>query len=357
MTYACPTFLMPSRHHRRNVALVPLATMLLSGAVAGCGADDSGGEASDDAPQVVASIYPLAFAAQRVLGDEGTVDLLTSPGVEPHDVELTVDQTGRLAEADLVVSLRDFAPAVDEALDQNPPEAVVDAADVISLRSAEGEHDHHAEGAHEEEHVGEHTDGDHPDGEHAEGDHADEEHGEEAEHDHGGTDPHFWLDPTLLSAVAVGIEEELSSADPDRAETYGANLAELQQELADLDDEYTTALAACRLDTIVVSHDAFSYLERYGLHFEPVAGLSPDSEPSLKHLTEIHDVVEEHDITTVFTERLASPKVTETLADDLGISTDVLDPIEGLTDETADEDYLSLMRANLTALTRANSCS
>jgi zinc transport system substrate-binding protein len=48
--------------------------------------------------------------------------------------------------------------------------------------------------------------------------------------------------------------------------------------------------------------------------------------------------------------------LSETLADDMGITTAVLDPIEGLSDETADEDYLSLMRANLTALEEANGC-
>ena len=62
-------------------------------------------------------------------------------------------------------------------------------------------------------------------------------------------------------------------------------------------------------------------------------------------------------VTTVFSERLVSPKMAETLADDLGVSTAVLDPIEGLSDDTADEDYLSLMRENLTALQQANGCS
>ena len=37
------------------------------------------------------------------------------------------------------------------------------------------------------------------------------------------------------------------------------------------------------------------------------------------------------------------PRLTENLADDLDIRTAVLDPVEGLTDETADEDYLSLI--------------
>ena len=48
-------------------------------------------------------------------------------------------------------------------------------------------------------------------------------------------------------------------------------------------------------------------------------------------------------ITTVFGERLAPPDLVDTLANDAGVSTAVLDPIEGLTDETEDEDYLTLM--------------
>jgi zinc transport system substrate-binding protein len=58
----------------------------------------------------------------------------------------------------------------------------------------------------------------------------------------------------------------------------------------------------------------------------------------------------------VFSETLASPEMAETLADDLGLETAVLDPVEGLSDETSDEDYLSLMRGNLEALREANGC-
>ena len=46
--------------------------------------------------------------------------------------------------------------------------------------------------------------------------------------------------------------------------------------------------------------------------------------------------------------------MSDALAGDLGLETAVLDPIEGLSDETADEDYLSLMRENLAALQKAN---
>jgi zinc transport system substrate-binding protein len=67
--------------------------------------------------------------------------------------------------------------------------------------------------------------------------------------------------------------------------------------------------------------------------------------------------VQEEGITTVFTETLASPALARTLADEVGVRTAVLDPIEGLTEATADEDYFSLMTANLAALRRANGCS
>ena len=111
------------------------------------------------------------------------------------------------------------------------------------------------------------------------------------------------------------------------------------------------------MHTIVVSHDAFGYLgRRYGLDVVGINGLSPDAEPSPAHLRELQDLIRRDGITTVFSEELASPKFADSLAGDLGIRAEVLDPIEGLSDETADQDYLSLMRANLATLRKANQC-
>ena len=108
----------------------------------------------------------------------------------------------------------------------------------------------------------------------------------------------------------------------------------------------------------MVSHDAFEYLgARYDLDMHPIAGLSPDAEPSARHLAELADLIRTDKITTVFSERLASPKLADTLAGDLGITTAVLDPIEGLTSSNDDDDYLSLMRENLEALREAGGCS
>jgi zinc transport system substrate-binding protein len=106
----------------------------------------------------------------------------------------------------------------------------------------------------------------------------------------------------------------------------------------------------------VVSHDAFSYLSRFGLRVESIVGLSPDAEPTPADLARLQELIRTEGITTVFSERLVSPRLAQTLADDLGVRTAVLDPIEGLSDQTADDNYVSLMLSNLTALEEANGC-
>jgi zinc transport system substrate-binding protein len=308
---------------------IALATALASAALlAGCGGSDA---AAGNGRSAVAAFYPLAWVTDRVAGDDWEVTNLTQPGQEPHDLELTIAQTAALEEADLVVLTHGFQPAVDAGA-ETAEAPVLDAADAVELLPADAsEH----EGETEEEHA---------------------EHAEE-EHDHGDSDPHFWLDPLLVADFADAVADELGEVDPDAAQTYADNAAELRTELETLDQEYTDGLATCERDTTVVSHQAFAYLERYGPHFEPIAGLSPDSEATAADLARLQELITQDGVTTVFSERLVSPKMAETLADDLGVETAVLDPIEGLADDTAEEDYLSLMRENLTALQQANGCS
>jgi zinc transport system substrate-binding protein len=287
---------------RALVGLAVTAPLLV-----GCGATSGG---SGDGLQVVAAFYPLEYVAQRVAGDHADVQSLATPGAEPHDLELTIAQTAAVADADVLVVSTGFQPAVDDTVEQNAAGTVVDAADVADLTTPSGE-----------------------------------------------PDPHFWLDPSRLATVAADVERALAEADPDHAADYEANLASLTKDLTGLDQEFETGLADCARDTIVVSHDAFGYLaDRYGLDVEAINGISPDAEPSPAHLRELSELVRSRGITTVFTETLASPAMAQTLAGDLGLKTAVLDPVEGLSDATSDQDYLSLMRANLAALQDANGC-
>lgn len=299
-------------------------------ALAACsspGSGGSGGGSGDgDGIAVLASFYPLQYVAEQVGGDLVSVDTLTPPGAEPHDLELSPAQVDEVGRADLVVYLSEFQAAVDDAVDANPPAHVVDAAQDTELHAAE-----HAE-----------------DGE--------EEHAEDDGHDHGSLDPHFWLDPTRLPAVADDVAAQLAAIDPDHAEEFRANAEAFAQTMADLDAEYSTGLASCESRTIVTTHEAFSYLaERYDLEQVGISGVDPEGEPSPARLAEVGKVVQDEGVSTIFFETLASPKVAETLADELGVDTAVLDPLEGLTDDT--QDYVSVAQSNLETLRTALSCS
>jgi zinc transport system substrate-binding protein len=315
-----------------------LTSLVLAGTatLAGCSAQGpSGSAAESEGVTVLASFYPLQYVAQQIGGDLVTVDNLTPPAAEPHDLELSPAQVREVGTADLVVYLSGFQNAVDEAVEARAPEHVVDAADAAGLvEHTETEEGH--EGETEEEHA----------------EHADE-------HDHGATDPHFWLDPSRLAAVGQAVADELAAADPAHADEYAAGALHLGQQLDELDQEMADGLAACQGATLVTSHTAFGYLaDRYALEQVGITELDPEVEPSPARLREIGDIVEERGVETLYSETLVSPKVTETLAADLGVQTAVLDPLEGLSEEAtaAGEDYVSVMRANLAALEEGLVC-
>lgn len=311
---------MPSRTQLVATAVAALACATLTG----CG--DPGGTASGDGAsiKVVTSFYPLQFVTQKIGGDRVGVSSLTAPGVEPHDLELTPKQVRALSDATLVVYSKGLQPAVDEAVEQNAKDGSIDVNDAAKLEDTGAGHEHEQGGA---EHEGE-------------------------------LDPHFWLDPVKLAAVADAVAGRLAEKDPEGADGYRQRAAALDQELTTLDGEFKAGLKTCALHTFVTSHDAFGYLaKRYGLEMVGIAGLSPDAEPSPARIKEIQDVVRKEKVTTIFYEELVSPKVAESIAGDLKLKTAVLSPVEGLADDSSKDDYLSLMRANLTELRKANSCT
>ena len=109
----------------------------------------------------------------------------------------------------------------------------------------------------------------------------------------------------------------------------------------------------------MASHAAFGYLaERYNINVISIAGISPEEEPSPKRMAEIAQLAKQKNIKHIFFETLVSPKLSETIAREIGAETLVFNPLEGLTNEeiATGEDYISVMEKNLVNLRTALIC-
>ncbi|MFT4166128.1 MAG: metal ABC transporter substrate-binding protein [Microlunatus sp.] len=311
-------------------------TLLLAAA---CGSTAKEPEATQPGQlKIVTAFYPLQFVAERVAGQHASVESLTAAGAEPHDVELTPKQVASVSDAGAVVYIKGFQPAVDEAVAQSGNKHVLDTTSVVPLQTQAEEHAH-----------------DHADDSPSEAD-EDGEEGEEG-HDHGGLDPHVWLNPANMVKITDAVVGQLSEIDPDHAADYAANGKSLTAELTTLDTSYSEGLKTCDRREFITSHAAFGYLaEQYKLTQIGISGLSPDAEPSPARIAAVQEEAKEHGITTIFYETLVSPAVAKSIAGDLGLKTDVLDPIEAITSESAGDNYIAVMQSNLTALKKANGC-
>jgi zinc transport system substrate-binding protein len=284
-------------------AILSLVLTLAIG-VPACGS----GEATDDSISIVASFYPLAYAAQRVGGEAVTVTNLTPPGVEPHDLELTPEAVEQIASADVVVYISGgFQPAVEESVDAEATGVVVDAAGASSG-------------------------------------------GPGASTDH---DPHIWLDPSLYAGMVERVTTALAEVRAPDDETFSANARRLEADLDELAESFRLGLAECATRTMITNHAAFGYLAAaYDLDQQAIAGSSPESEPDPQRIAELAELADLTAATTVFAEDLLGSEAAETLAAEADLEIAVLSPLEGLTEAqiAAGDDFLSVMRRNLETL-------
>ena len=273
--------------------------VLLALSAAGCGGGNDGDAADEDSVEVVASFYPLAYAAERTAPEAGVLNV-TPPGVEPHDLELAPQDVARIRSADVVLYLGGgFQPAIEDAAGGAEGRAV-DLLEELGL-PADG-------------------------------------------------DVHVWLDPARYADVVRRVATELTDDEGSARLTL--------HRLDELDGIYELGLETCERREIVVSHAAYGFLaDAYGLEEIPLARV-PDAEATPRDLERIAQLVRDRGVTTVFVEPLASSEEAEAIARETGAKVAVLDPLEGLTEEqlAAGEDYFSVMLANLEALQAALGC-
>lgn len=260
--------------------------------------------------RAVATFYPLAEFARQVGGARVEVRTLVPPGAEPHDFEPTPQDIVAASQADVFL----MNGNVDAWVERILPDLRRDGVSVLRVQDAMPEI---------------------------------------------GNDPHVWVDPVLAGKIVGMIRDTFKAADPADAADFDANASAYLAKLAALDADYRSGLSQCASHQVVTSHDALGYLAReYGLDIVPIAGLSPDDEPSPARMAAIAKLAKEAKAKYIFTEELVSPKLAQAIADEVGAGTLVFNPSEGLTPEelAAGKDYIAISRENLANLRLALSC-
>jgi zinc transport system substrate-binding protein len=294
--------------------------------------------------KIVTTLFPLYDFAKNIGQDKVEISLLLPPGVEAHTFEPKPSDIVKINESGLFVYTGKFMEPWAEDIIKgvtNKNVKVVDSSLGIEMMAeAEGAHEGEAEGAHADEHGAE---------------------AEEVGHEHGGVDPHIWLDFDNNIIMVDSIVKALSEKDPTNANFYQKNADEYKNKLAQLDNRYKSGLTKCESKEIVYGgHYAFGYLgKRYGLAYESAYGISPDSEPSAQDLAKLIEQIKKEKIKYVFFEELVSPKVAETLAKETGTGLLLLNPAHNLTKKDFENNvsFLSIMEKNLTNLKTGLQCN
>lgn len=301
--------------------------------IAGCSnvpAED-GLNSTNQQVKIVASFYPLYEIAKKVGGEYVTVKNLVPAGAEPHDYEPTPQDLMALNEAQLVIfNGAGIEPWTNNVLPGLMQKGISIINESESFRLIRGEY------------MNEEAEAE-PD----------------SQNEAAPLDPHIWLDPAQYANEAIVVAEKLAGIDPSHKDIFKQNAANFGKELADLDQLYKDGLKSCKFRSFITAHAAFGYLaKRYNLEMIPISGLSPDSEPSPKVLGDLANLIKSKGIKYVLTETLVSPKTAETLANEVGAKTLILNPLEGLSDQeiAQGKDYIAVMKDNLQTLRTALEC-
>jgi zinc/manganese transport system substrate-binding protein/manganese/iron transport system substrate-binding protein len=266
----------------------------------------------EGALHVVTSTTVFADMVAQIGGDRVTVRSIVPAGAGPEDYEPRPDDARRLAEADLIVSngvgLDDFLDDVIEAAGTDAERLVL--GDGIPTISVDGE-----------------------------------------------TNPHFWLDPTLVERYYVpAIRDALTRLRADATDEIAAAAEAYTERLRALDAEASRKLATIPAERrkLVTFHDAFPYFARH-YRFELVGVVleNPGQEPSAAELAALVRKVRDANVAAVFSEAQFDPKLARTLADEAGIRTVVTTLYNDTLGPAPADSYIGLMTWDVDEIVKA----
>lgn len=274
----------------RAMIAAGLACLLVVGG--GCG---SGQEPN---PDVVVSILPQAWLAERIGGPDLQVDVLVGPGQSPATFDPGPRQIARLMEAGLFVRAgvpfeRGLLPKIERMPGAPRMLAPVGVPEDL-LQAAQPDHAGHGH------------------------DHGD--------HDHGGLDPHSWLDPAAFRQTADQVCDALCELMPSHADSFRARTAVLDHELQGLDEGIRELLAPYRGSSFFVFHPAYGHFaQAYGLH--QIAIELDGHEPGARHLADVIAQARRTGARAIIVQPQFSSDTAQRVADEIGGEVIALDPL------------------------------
>lgn len=249
-------------------------------------------------PIVVVSVLPQAFFVEKLAGGLVDVEVLIPPGANEASFEPTMQQMQAISRAKVYVKVGHphflFEAAwLDRLLAGNSAMRVVDGS-AGAPQDAE--------------------------------------------------DPHIWVSPACVRAMAGNIAAALVLVLPDQAAAIGANLTAFQSEIDALDADLRTVLKPYAGREFLVFHPSWGYFaHEYGLVQVSIA--SEAKEPSPKQLASIIDHARSKGIRDIFVQPQFSRQQADLVAQQLGGRVVVIDPLA--------RDWLANLRLVAEALRRS----
>lgn len=311
---------------KRFLIILSLSIMIL---LVACNNTSKEADSNHTKLAVSVSFNAMAEFTKAVGKDKVDVSVIIPAGTEPHDFEPKAADIAKLSKASVFVynglGMENWVDKAIEAADNNKL-IIIDSSINCDLIKTN-----------EDEHESDHEDAD---------EHSDEEEHEEEEdgHHHGEYDPHLWLSLKNAQIQVQNIADGLSNADPDNKTFYQENATEYIEQLNTLYEEYKDKFASLENKHFVTGHAAFNYFCRdFGLEQNSVEDVFSEGEPSSKQLAELVEYCKEHNVKTIFAEEMASPLVSQTLANEVGAEVQTIHTIESPEDEMT---YLERMKDN-----------
>jgi len=282
--------------------------ILMSAMLIGCGvqAESAKKNVTNNKLNIIVSIYPLKEFTEKIGGDKVEVTCLVPENMEPHDYEPKAKDFGELMKSNVFVynglGMETWVDKVNEVIkDKNV--VIVDSSTGVEVRK-------------EEEAV----------------------------------DPHIWLSLKNAEIQSENIKNTLVQLDDKNKDYYEENYNKFKEELETVYNEYKPKFDTLSKKNFITGHAAFGYLCRdFGLTQKSVENLFAEGEPTPKQLEDLVRFCGENNIKTVFSESLASPKVSQTLAKE--VKAEVV-PILTLEAKEDGKNYVEAMRYNLDEIYR-----